>query len=487
MRIVIDMQGAQSTGSRTRGIGRYTMGFAKAIARNHGEHEVILALSGLFPDTIEHIRSAFDGLMPQENICIWHAPKPVMDAHPDNDTRREVAEYLREAFIASLKPDVIHIPSLFEGYGDDAVTSIGRFDTKTLVSVTLYDLIPLLNPEQYLKPYPRFEQHYNRKIDSIKHAAVYLAISESSLREGIDLLGLPEELVVNASGDTDDRFKPLPIPLEEEQRLRQKYSLSRPFVLYTGGTDERKNLPRLIQAYAGLPTRLRNRHQLVFAGKMPEDHVVHFKHIAYKAKMNTDDLIFTGYVTDEELVKLYNLCRLFVFPSWHEGLGLPALEAMRCGIPVIGANTSSLPEVIGLDEALFNPFDVEAISAKLAHGLEDEAFRNRLRGHGLNQAKKFSWDKTAKLAITSWENLRRRAKAEHLGRSLSYNRLIASLTKPLAHASESELMMVAYCIAQNESVGIEAWRAKSPELFVDSVNNVTGLDTQSSSTEELCR
>ena len=143
MRIVLDLQGAQ-TESRFRGIGRYTMSLAKAIVRNRGEHEIILALSGLFPDTIEPIRAEFDGLLPQENIRVWHAPGPVKECQPGNEWRREVAERIREAFLASLRPDIIHVFSLFEGYVDDAVTSIGVFDQATPVSITLYDLIPLI-------------------------------------------------------------------------------------------------------------------------------------------------------------------------------------------------------------------------------------------------------------------------------------------------------------------------------------------------------
>ena len=90
MRIVIDMQGAQ-TESRFRGIGRYTTSFSQAIARNRGEHEILLALNGLFPDTIEPIRAAFDGLLPQENIRVWYAPGPVRECEPGNESRREVA------------------------------------------------------------------------------------------------------------------------------------------------------------------------------------------------------------------------------------------------------------------------------------------------------------------------------------------------------------------------------------------------------------
>lgn len=115
MRIVIDMQGAQ-TETRFPVIGRYSLSFAQAIVRNRGEHEVYLALSGLFPDTIEPIRVAFDGLLPQESIRVWYAPGPVHELLSGNDWSRETVELIREAFLASLQPDIIHVCSLFEGF-----------------------------------------------------------------------------------------------------------------------------------------------------------------------------------------------------------------------------------------------------------------------------------------------------------------------------------------------------------------------------------
>lgn len=404
MRIVIDMQGAQ-TESRFRGIGRYTLSFAQGVVRNRGEHEIILALSGLFPDTIEPIRAAFEGLLPQENIRVWHAPGPVCEEHPGNETRRDVAELIREAFLASLQPDVIHVSSLCEGYIDDAVTSIGRFDKRTPVSIALYDLIPLLNPDHYLKPNPRYDQYYRRKLDYLNQATRFLAISEFTRQEGIAHLGAAESQVVNVSTAIEPHFHPFTVTEEHANPLRQKFGLTRPFVLYTGGADERKNLPRLIQAWASLPPELRITHHLLFAGKMPEGDIARFRQIAQSSGMKAGELLFTGYVSDAELVQLYNLCALYVFPSWHEGFGLPALEAMACGAPVIGANTSSLPEVIGLDEALFDPMDVSAIAASMRQALADEKFRDRLRAHGLQRAKLFSWDETAKRAIAAWATL----------------------------------------------------------------------------------
>ncbi len=402
MRIVIDMQGAQ-TESRFRGIGRYTLSFAQGIVRNRGQHEVFLVLNGLFAHTIEGIREAFHGLLPQENIRVWYAPGPVQEIEPANTVRRQNAELVREAFLASLNPDVIHITSLFEGYIDDAVSSVGLLDTQVPVTVSLYDLIPLLNPDHYLKPNPNYEQYYMRKVGHLQRASGLLAISGFARQETLENLGVPAERVVNVSTAIDDHFQPCDVSPEETRALQAKFGLDRPFVLYTGGADERKNLPRLIQAFAKLDASLRDRHQLLFAGKMSEGDRMGLTQEARKAGLREDELRFTNYVTELELVQLYNLCELFVFPSWHEGFGLPALEAMACGAPVIAANTSSLPEVIGLDSALFDPLDVASITAKMTEALGNDEFLQAQRIHALKQARLFSWDQTAQRAVQAFE------------------------------------------------------------------------------------
>nr|WP_060987668.1 glycosyltransferase family 1 protein [uncultured Acidovorax sp.] len=456
MRIVIDMQGAQ-TESRFRGIGRYTLSFAQAVVRNRGEHEVFLALSGLFPDTIEPIRAAFDGLLPQEHIRVWHAPGPVKQDHPGNDARRETAELIREAFLASLQPDVIHITSLFEGYDDDAVTSIDRFDRTTPVSVSLYDLIPLLNPDQYLTTNPRYASYYERKIAALRQATLLLAISDYSRKEGLLALECSSDRIVNVSTAIGEEFQPKEVTPVESAALASRFGITRSVVLYTGGADERKNLPRLIEAWSKLPVSLRQTHQLLFAGRMPEGNVQEFRRIAQRHGLQNDELLFSGYISDEELVQLYNLCKLYVFPSWHEGFGLPALEAMACGAPVIGANTTSLPEVIGLDEALFDPLDVAAICDKILTALTDESFLVALRTHARTQAKRFSWDTTAQRAITAWENLLADVATKSgisTSARLERSSLVQAIARDLENADDHQLIHLATCIAQNESAGI---------------------------------
>lgn len=177
MRIVIDMQGAQSTGSRNRGIGRYTQALVGAIARQRGEHDVVVALNGVFADSIAPIRAAFDGVLPPEKIVVWNVPAPVAGADGANAWRRKTGELMREAFLAALGPDVVLVTSLFEGLSDDAVTSIGMLARTVPTAVILYDLIPLIQRDHYLAN-PIVEGWYENKLDHLRRADLLLAISE---------------------------------------------------------------------------------------------------------------------------------------------------------------------------------------------------------------------------------------------------------------------------------------------------------------------
>lgn len=401
MRIVIDMQGAQ-TESRFRGIGRYSLSLAQGIVRNRGEHEVYLVLNGMLGDSIDSIRTAFIGLLPQSHIRVWYAEGPVADSGPGNQARRQVAERIRQACIDDLQPDVVHVTSAVEGYIDDAVIGSPRLHGTPLISATLYDLIPLVSPQQYLDGNPAYKTHYLQKVEAFKDYDLLLSISEFARSEALSLLPLDSERVVNVSTAADDVFQPMTLSLAERDALKERFGLRETFVLYSGGADDRKNLPRLISAFASIKSQLGDT-QLVFAGKMPEYHINKYRDLALQEGLDTTDLVFTGFVTDAQLIGLYNICELYVFPSWHEGFGLPPLEAMKCGAPVIGANTSSVPEVIGWEEATFDPFDTQAIADKLRKGLMDDAFRAALADHGLKRAEQFSWDNTAKAAVAAFE------------------------------------------------------------------------------------
>ncbi|TPJ55412.1 glycosyltransferase [Mesorhizobium sp. B2-1-5] len=410
MRVIIDMQGAQATNAK-RGIGRYVMAFVEGVVRNRGEHEIVLALNGTFPDSAADIRTHFSGLLPAANIRTWVAPASVAGLHPEYTGRRKAAELLREAFLASLEPDVIVVSSLFEGCVDDAVTSIGLLPNSAPVATILFDLIPLLNRDPYLAN-PAVASWYESKLDHLRRSNLLLAISKSSRREAIQWLNFSDEEAVSISAAVDNNFRPMQIEAAQEYTLRSKYRLTRPFVMYTGGIDHRKNIPALIRAFGKLPRKLRKSHQLAIVCSVEESTRAELQEMARLAGVPDDGLVLTGFIPENDLVALYNLCALFVFPSWHEGFGLPLLEAMKCGAPVIGANRSSVPEVIGFERALFDPFSVPDMAARMEEALSDADFRSALVSNAIDRAELFSWDATSCTALNSLEKL-------HVTRSLS--------------------------------------------------------------------
>lgn len=401
MRIIIDMQGAQSSGSRTRGIGRYTRSLVQAILRNAGDHEIILLLNGAFEDGVEEMRRTFPQL-PPDRFRTWTAPGPLDSLTSANGWRRQSAQLLREAFVASLLPDYVLITSLFEGLSDDAVTSVALLDHVVPTAVILYDLIPLIQRDTYLTN-AVVENWYENKLDSLRRADLLLAISASSRQEAIDELGFDDQSCVNISTAADSHFVPMTVAADAEAHVRANYGLLKRYVMYTGGIDPRKNIEGLITAYAALSNTVRTGLQLAIVCSIEPHQRIELATRARAAGLADGELVFTGYIPEDHLVLLYNLCTLFVFPSWHEGFGLPALEAMSCGRAVIAANTSSLPEVVGRADALFDPRDITAITHKLAQVLTDDVLRHDLEQHGLRQARQFTWDNSARRALAAIE------------------------------------------------------------------------------------
>lgn len=483
MRILIDLQGAQ-TESRYRGIGRYSLSIAQAVARNAGQHEVWIALSGAFPDTLDDLRAAFAGLVPPQRIQVFDMPAPVAEHEPPNRWRTRAAEHIREHFLAELQPDVVLVTSLFEGYVDDAVTHVAPSADRPLTAVILYDLIPYLRPDVYL-PTTLLRQYYDRKIDSLCRADLLLSISAYSRTEAIGTLGLDAGQVVNISTAVDARFQHMHFPDELTGALRERLGIRRNILMYApGGFDSRKNFDGLIQAYAQLPERHRAAYQLVIVSKISRGDHANLMKMAAQAGLREDELVLTGYVSDDELVMLYNMAALFVFPSKHEGFGLPVLEAMACGAPVIGSNTTSVPEVIGSPEALFDPASSAAIAAKLDELMSDDGARARLREHGLAQARSFSWDRSGIAALAAMEGLvAGKPSVSSLTweqqQALSARRYRAMLERVAAeyrsgpHADDEELKLLAEIMARNlqltERVGRSrtlpdklSWRIEGP-------------------------
>lgn len=450
MRIVVDLQACQS-GSRLGGIGRYSQNLAEAMARNCGHHELRIILSELLPEAIPGIYERFSNLLPKRHIQVFQAPGPVAERFPSNSARARAAELIREGFIQQLNPDIIHIGSLIEGFGDDVVSSVGRLFSGDTTAVTLYDLIPLVEKDRYLTD-SLISAHYYRKLDDMRRAGLLLAISEFSRQQAITELGSDPDSITNIAAGVDPIFRPREVDPEEASRVRERYGLKGKFLLYTSSFDQRKNHSRLVEAFGRLPYSVRENYQLLFIGNGWDEIYARLRSVGNKAGLQERDLVFAGHVPDVDLLTLYNLCDLFVFPSVAEGYGLPVLEAMACGIPTVASNTTSIPEVIGLSDALFDPYDIGGIADKIQQALTDAAFKLRLKEHGLAWSKNFTWDASAKRAISAFEaQYERNRGRERPGRSRIYVRTIAAL-KELMQSSSPALdpVLIADAVASNE-------------------------------------
>ncbi len=233
-------------------------------------------------------------------------------------------------------------------------------------------------------------------------ASHLIASSEYSRRDIIETYAIKESRVSVAPLAAPNHFAPV-TNKEELSRVRAAYRIEGEYILAVGSVQPRKNLPRLIAAYANL-RRTRTHAKLpalVLVGKLGwlyEDTLR-----AIEEHQVSDDVRWTGYVPESDLPALYTSATCFAYPSYFEGFGLPPLEAMQCGAPVIAGNRTSLPEVVGDAGLLVDPFDVEAIADALARVIDDEGLRAEMRLKGLAQARKFSWSRTAHLTLKAYE------------------------------------------------------------------------------------
>ena len=235
-----------------------------------------------------------------------------------------------------------------------------------------------------------------------RRAARVIVPSEHTRRDIIETYGVAPERVSLIPLAAAPHFAPV-ADESERARARRQYGIEDDYILALGAIQPRKNLARLVRAYAGL-RRARAQAklpQLVIAGKKAWLYEETLRAINESGAQ--ERIILTGYLPEADLPALYSGARCFVYPSIFEGFGLPPLEAMACGAPVIAGDRTSLPEVIGDAGLLVNPFDEEAIAQALARLLDDAELRASLRERGLERARRFSWRATAQLTLAAYE------------------------------------------------------------------------------------
>ncbi len=268
---------------------------------------------------------------------------------------------------------------------------------------TIYDLSFLRYPQSF-RPWNRlylsaFTRMTARKADQL------IAISKSTALDIEHFFGVPSERINVIYCGVEPEYRPL--PPDEVARFRQERGLPERMILYLGTIEPRKNLARLLEAYQLMlrawPLGKGPAPRLVIAGArgwLYEDILARIDDLGL-----SEDVIMPGYVPGGELPLWYNAAECFVYPSTYEGFGLPVLEAMACGTPVVTSNRSSLPEVVGQAGCTVSPDNVEELTETLVHVLSDGELRARLRQQGLERAALFSWDKAARETMAVYDRV----------------------------------------------------------------------------------
>lgn len=403
MKIIIDLQGLQREGNRKRGIGRYCLEITKALIHNYPKNEYILFTNSALFDLRKYF---FDELNNQNfNLIYFQCPTVgnINEIYVGRYSRLWLSTQLRSYALSAIRADIILITSFFDGFRDNTLVSHDNsYELPPVVSI-IYDLIPLIHNDQYLNVDPEYKLFYLQKIEELSRIDGLLAISQSSLREASKYLNINPETIYNISSACNEKTFSLQSSDSSLDSTDEKY-LGR-FLLYCGATDPRKNLCRLIEAYASLPLDLIFKHKLVLIGPYTDEEIVLIKEWMITFGLPPEYVIFLGYISDSQLANLYRSCYLFIFPSLHEGFGLPVLEAMNCGAPVIASNVTSLPELIGNLEYLFDPYNSKEISSLIYKCLTNNEFHQKICANSLKRRKYFSWAYTAERTIDSLQEV----------------------------------------------------------------------------------
>ena len=381
-RLVLDVQATQNPAHAHRGIGRYVKEHARALVRRGCVDALVLNPHLPFPRELD-----------QDLLC-----SPLL--------RWNTSSQLRAVADAADGPLAYHLMSPFElgAHAEGEVPAHVMGEDVPLV-VTLYDLIPLAEPERYARD-PERMRRYRVRAKLLAQADLVLTISDHTARTAIQHLGLDPARVVRIGAGVSSYFHPAaPGDAPEAVLKRNLPALDRPYVLAVAGSEPRKNTERLLEAWAALPGPLRDGHRLVLACHVDEYTRTSWSAHARDVGLADDDLRLTGWVSDEVLRALYQQARLFILPSLSEGFGLPAAEAMACGCPILTSATSSLPEVLDWEPATFDPTDAAAIAAAIESGLSDETYRQALTGRARERTGELTWGAVAEHTLGALSTL----------------------------------------------------------------------------------
>ncbi|HAO93101.1 MAG: hypothetical protein A2X93_06900 [Deltaproteobacteria bacterium GWC2_56_8] len=373
------------------GIGQYSRNLARALSKIDSENSYTLYI--LFPAfrRLTHPEDRKVDLPNAGNFRVVFKGIPVPFQFFRYLQGPGLPRSFREYGLGDIDADVVHSNTF----------CVPRFrDRKKKLIVTVYDLTVLTHPECHRKANIR---HCLDGIkDAIKYADAIVAISESTKADLIKYLDAPPGLITVTHLAAGDDLRPVE-DIEVLKSARLKYSLPERYVLFVGSNEPRKNIKTLLEAYALLPAGIKNEFPLVIAGGRGW---LNSAIPGVIKRLGLDGAVrFAGYIGRDDMSAVYSGASVFAYPSLYEGFGLPILEAMSCGAPVITSNVSSMPEVAGDAARLVTPTDTGGLGEALSALLVDEGLRKEMRLKGLERAAMFSWGKCARETLALYRKV----------------------------------------------------------------------------------
>jgi glycosyltransferase involved in cell wall biosynthesis len=342
------------------GIGQYILHLVDGLAKVDKKNEYVLLQSRKDDTTI----------LEQANfrrVSLW------------TPSHHRLERYSLNVELMRLGLDVLHSPDFIPPH---------RPTCRSVI--TVHDLAFLLYPHFLTKESARYYGHIDQAVRWTDHI---IAVSESTKRDTIQHLGVPEEKITVVHEAANPIFRPLDRQ-DAREEVRNRHGVEGPYVLFVSTIEPRKNVPGLVRAIHQLMECYKEDIRLVLAGGrgwLFEDAFAVVEELNLNGRVH-----FLGRVSSEDLLYLYNAAEMLAHPAFYEGFGLPPLEAMACGLPVVVANVASLPEVVGDAGLLIDPHDVDELTVAMWRLLNDGALRQEMQGKGLTQARRFSWERAAR-------------------------------------------------------------------------------------------
>lgn len=389
MRLWIDGQFLQTASSK-RGIGRYVNELLNTIRSQHGTIDLSISFNAAMADTIVSAREAVENFIDHRNIHVWHGVECDGEAVAGYTPERQLNEIAISHHVNCVAPDVAISASPFEGGFDMACPLLPGNGIEVPVSSIFYDLIPYRYKERYLNN-PKSEDYYFRRLNKLADFDDHMCISEFSRNELLSLYPRASSINIGA-GVTSN--------LGKSETPDSDVGLDGPFILYVGGLDWRKNVECVISAFTELDKQLPdNRLTFVIAGDAPADRWAQLRAYWMNCGLAESRFIGLGHVSESQLRWLYSKAKILVQPSFMEGFGLTALEAIYFNTPVVASHSGALPEVVGLDELLFDPNSSSQLAEKIVSLISTPARTRKLMERAKAHAENFTWQRSAGLAV----------------------------------------------------------------------------------------